>query len=81
MIKKKTIQAVLVLIAAHLTSPMLQACEVCYGAADSPIIDGMNMSIIFMLVLTYILIIGIAVCFFMMRRRSLQALQTEGETS
>ncbi|HSR66830.1 MAG TPA: hypothetical protein VLU25_02720 [Acidobacteriota bacterium] len=47
------------------------ACEVCYGKAESPIIDGMNMSVLFMLATTYVLIVGMAGGFFVLRRKAL----------
>lgn len=47
----------------------VQACSVCYGAAESPILDGMNFSILFMLVLTYAVAGGFAVFFLYLRKR------------
>lgn len=47
------------------------ACEVCYGKAESPVIDGMNMSVLFMLATTYVLIVGMAGGFFMLRHKAL----------
>ena len=45
------------------------ACSVCYGAAEAPILAGMNLSIIFMLALTYVVLGGFATFFFYLRKR------------
>ena len=45
------------------------ACAVCYGAADAPILAGMNMSILFMLGLTYLILGAFASFFIYLRRR------------
>lgn len=48
------------------------ACEVCYGAADSPMLEGMSASILFLLTTTYFVIVGIGLTFFISRRRAKQ---------
>lgn len=48
------------------------ACKVCYGAAESPVLEGMSASIVFMLAMTYLLIVGLGVTFFVVRRRSIR---------
>ena len=64
-------------LAAALSAADAWACEVCYGAADAPIIEGMNMSIIFLLATTYFVLISLGLTFFVARRRS-QRLQPAG---
>lgn len=46
------------------------ACSVCYGAASSSVIDGMNLSILFMLVLTYSILTGFLLFFLYLRKRA-----------
>lgn len=46
------------------------ACEVCYGAAESPMLEGMSASIFFLLATTYFVIVGIGLTFFISRRRA-----------
>lgn len=58
-----------------------RACKVCYGAAESPIIEGMNLSIIFLLATTYFVLIGMTLTFFLRRRKALQTMAVEGEKS
>lgn len=59
--------AVVALLAA--TGQQALGCQVCYGAADAPIIDGMNMSIVFMLGTVYLTICGMVATFLIARRR------------
>ena len=73
-ILRKTSALVVVLFTA--SSGDVWACEVCYGAAESPIIDGMNMSVLFMLGMTYSLIVGAGLSFFLIRRRALHLAKT-----
>lgn len=49
-------------------SETAQACSVCYGNAEGEIVDALNFSIIFMLVITY-LILGVFVFLFIKLRR------------
>jgi hypothetical protein len=46
------------------------ACAVCYGAASDPMIEGTRWSIVFLLVLTYLLLGGGAALFVLARRSS-----------
>ena len=46
------------------------ACEVCYGAADSPMLEGMSVSVLFMLATTYFVIAAMGLTFFISRRRA-----------
>ncbi|MGH9341790.1 MAG: hypothetical protein ACRD1R_19925 [Acidobacteriota bacterium] len=54
------------------------ACSVCYGAAESPLIDGARLSIIFMLLLTYVIVGGFVLFFFYLRKREKLFTQTNG---
>ncbi len=40
-----------------LFSSQAWACEVCYGAAESPMLEGMSASVLFMLATTWVLLI------------------------
>lgn len=50
----------------------VDACAVCFGKSDDPIVQGVEASVLFMVVLTYLLIMGGAVVFFVLRHRSRQ---------
>lgn len=54
------------------TTSRVYACAVCFGNSDDPIVQGVEMSVLFMIVLTYLLIMGGAVAFFVLRHRSRQ---------
>lgn len=56
---------VMILLGSHTAS----ACPTCYGAADSPMVDGMNMAILAMLGITGCVLAAISSFFIMMRRR------------
>jgi len=59
----------------------LLACSVCWGAAQDPVIHGTKLSIVFLLVLVYLLLGGGVGMVFMARRRARQLqLQSELET-
>lgn len=49
------------------------ACSVCWGAANGPVIYGTKLSMVFMLVLTYLLLGGGIGMMFLVRRRHLRA--------
>ena len=58
------------LLIAFLQVAATWACSVCYGGAESPVIRGAEMSILFMMVLTYLTIGGGIIGFlFLLRRR------------
>jgi Flp pilus assembly protein protease CpaA len=67
--KKKC--AVLVALAALLTEGAW-ACPVCFGAADAKILAGMNLSIVFMLILTYTVVGGFIGFFLFLRWKQKQ---------
>ena len=60
----------LVALGATLIDPSYAlACPSCYGAADSPMVDGMNMAILAMLGITGCVLAAISSFFIIMRRR------------
>ena len=64
------IKRVFLLIAGVVVfAPNVWACPSCYGAADGPMIDGMNMAILAMLGITGAVLASISSFFLMMRRR------------
>jgi hypothetical protein len=63
---------VLILLLGALFLESAQACPVCYGASDSTMLDGLNLSIIFMLVLTYTLVSGFLGFFLFLRWKQRQ---------
>jgi heme/copper-type cytochrome/quinol oxidase subunit 2 len=54
------------------------ACPSCYGAADGPMIDGMNMAILTMLGITGS-VLGAITSFFVMMRRRLKRLRNSNQ--
>jgi hypothetical protein len=46
-----------------------RACSVCYGAAESPMLDGLNVSILVLLGITYFVVGSFAVFFVHVLRR------------
>ena len=62
----------LLILMGGLFSSQAWACEVCYGAADSPMLDGMGASILFLLATTYFVIAAMGLTFFISRRRARQ---------
>lgn len=45
-------------------------CSVCFGQAQSPVLEGMSVSILFLLAVTYFVLIGLALSFFLLRRKN-----------
>lgn len=59
------------LAAAYLLAAGLAAaCPVCYGDSDSPFARGAELSILFMAIITYVMIVGGVVAFILLRRRA-----------
>ena len=56
-------------LASWLVAAEAFACPVCYGQSDSPVIEATGLSIVFMAILTYGLILGGVALFFVLRRR------------
>ena len=54
------------------------ACSVCFGKADSPIVKGVELSVIFMVGVTYTVITGGFASFFLLRLRARRKMLAEG---
>lgn len=59
-------------------APSSHACAVCFGNSDAPILKGVETSVLFMVGVTYFLIVGGVVTFLLLRRRALR--QGQGQT-
>ncbi len=57
-------------VALAVVSPPAQACAVCYGAADSPMTQGMNNAILFLLSIVGFVQVGFVALFVSIRRRT-----------
>ena len=57
-------------VALAVASPPAQACAVCYGAADSPMTEGMNNAILFLLSIVGVVQVGFVALFVSIRRRT-----------
>ena len=53
------------------------ACSVCWGNAQDPVVHGTKLSIVFLLVLTYLLLGGGVGMMVMVRRRAKKLMQAE----
>ena len=53
------------------------ACSVCWGNAQDPVVHGTKLSIVFLLVLTYLLLGGGVGMMVMVRRRARKLLQAD----
>lgn len=75
---KKLTHALLAWIAmAFVMGQAAWACSVCYGAAESPVIRGAEMSILFMIVVTYLTVGGGIIGFLLLLRQRRKVLQQE----
>ncbi len=70
MSKIRLTRAFTVLLFLGLAAPAF-GCPVCFGETDSPMVHGMQASVLFMVAVTYTLIVGGLVTFFVLRRRAL----------
>lgn len=66
----KTAARTLWVVALVFCSRIAQACPVCFGETDSPIVQGIEASVLFMVGVTYCLILGGAALFIVLRRRA-----------
>jgi len=64
-------RTVTVLLLAGLAAPAF-GCPVCFGETDSPMVHGMQASVLFMVAVTYLLIVSGLVTFFVLRRKALR---------
>lgn len=67
---KNLARAMTVLLLAVLAAPAF-GCPVCFGETDSPMVQGVQASVLFMVAVTYVLIVSGVVTFFVLRRRAL----------
>lgn len=67
--KKAVIWGILVAALLLMAAESL-ACPVCFGESDDPIIKGLQSSILFMVGITYTLILGGVATFIFLRRRA-----------
>ena len=67
--------ALTALFLAFLQVASAWACSVCYGAAESPVIRGAELSILFMIVVTYLTVGGGVVGFLLLLRRRRKMLE------
>lgn len=67
--KRRMFISVFVVVGTMMFSEAALACPSCYGAADGPMIQGMNMAILTMLGITGVVLAAISSFFVMMRRR------------
>ena len=58
-----------------------EACTVCFGKTDAPIVRGIEASVIFMVGVTYCLILGGVAMFIILRRRALRLQREQAETA
>ena len=58
-----------------------EACPVCFGETDAPIVQGIEASVIFMVGVTYCLILGGVAMFIILRRRALRLQREQAETA
>ena len=72
----------LVLILAMLVPASASfACPVCFGEVDHPVIDGLQASIIFMVAVTYTVILGVVVAVILLGRRARRLQLAQQSTS
>lgn len=62
---------VTVLLLSGLAAPAF-GCPVCFGETDSPMVHGMQASVLFMMAVTYLLIVSGVVTFFVLRHKALR---------
>lgn len=76
---RKTAVWLVVIVAMLIPASASFACPVCFGDVDHPIIHGLEASILFMVGVTYTVIVSGIVAFILLRRRARRlAQQTTG---
>lgn len=63
-------RAGLTVVLAVAASPAARACAACFGRSDSPLAEGMNMGILFLLGVIVSVLVGFASFFVFLARRS-----------
>ena len=77
---RRGLQALWVLALAAF-GKVAEACPVCFGETDAPIVQGIEASVLFMIGVTYCLILGGVAMFFLLRRRALRLQREQAETA
>ncbi len=73
MMRKIRLAVLTLACAACLKAPEVLACPVCYGSSDDEILRGAGMSVLFMMGITYAMLLsGVAVVVVLYRRRRRQ---------
>ena len=68
--RRQRLAWVLLVLAMALSASASWACPVCFGDIDDPIIDGLEMSILFLVGVTYFVIVSGVAAFILLRRRA-----------
>ncbi len=79
--KRRTTVLTVLVLAMALWASASQACPVCFGDVDDPVIDGLELSILFMLGVTYFVILSVIAAFILLRRRSRRLASQTTESS
>jgi len=66
----KILRASLALLPLLAVAPAAFGCPICFGESDAPIVKGVEMSVLFMVGVTYFLILGGGATFLLLRRRA-----------
>lgn len=68
--KPRTLTWLLVIFLSIALAGQSLGCAVCFGDSDAPIVKGVEMSVLFMVGVTYSVILGGIAVFFLLRRRA-----------
>ena len=71
--KRRMLVPTVVLIAVILFPTAASACPVCYGDSDSPMAQGLNNAVLFLLGVVFLVQVGFAALFYSFWRRSTAA--------
>lgn len=77
----KTVVTLGLALALWVVAPPASACTVCFGNSDSPIVQGVEVSVLFMVGVTYFLLVGGVVTFLLLRRRALRQGQRQADSA
>jgi hypothetical protein len=66
----KILRALFALLPILALAPASLGCPICFGESDAPIVKGVEMSVLFMVGVTYFLILGGGATFLLLRRRA-----------
>ena len=76
---RKTVIWLAVVVALLALAAESLGCPVCFGESDDPIIKGLESSILFMVGITYTLILGGVATFIFLRRRARRMAEATAE--